>query len=285
MRLAGALDRFWYLRGYLVEGQRRLERALAADPRPTAARAKAAMGASGTLVIASRDFATARARAEEALELHRTLGDAWGVANSRFLLGFADVEEGHFQDAVAPLEESLRLFGELGDETRVSIVTFNLVWAYKELGERERGRALAEDNLRRARAMGSERTLSFALDSLETYAREEGRLDEALSMNREMLRLRWSAGDRLHVADSLGRFAAALAAMERPQAAARVLSCSVSAFQELGISVPVYWETRNEETLVALREQLGEAAIAEAWEQGRKMTIDEAVALALDSVD
>src|SRR5207249_7135538 len=99
MRLAGALDRFWYLRGYLVEGQRRLERALAADPRPTAARAKAAMGASGAAVIASRDYPTARARAEEALELHRTLGDAWGVANSRFLLGFADVEEGDFEGA------------------------------------------------------------------------------------------------------------------------------------------------------------------------------------------
>ena len=243
------------------------------------------MGASGAAVIASRDYATARARAEEALELHRTLGDAWGVANSRFLLGFADVEEGDFEGAVAPLEESLRLFGELGDETRVSIVTFNLVWAYKELGERERARALAEDNLRRARASGNERMLSFALDWLETYAREEGRLDEALSMNREMLRIRWGAGDRLHVADSLGRFAAVFAAMERPQAAVRLVACSVSAFQELGISVPVYWETRMDETLAALRVQLDEAAVAEAWEQGRKITIDEAVALALDSVD
>jgi len=39
----------------------------------------------------------------------------------------------------------------------------------------------------------------------------------------------------------------------------------------------------NEETLTAIRTQLDEAAFAEAWEQGRALTTDEAVALALNS--
>jgi tetratricopeptide (TPR) repeat protein len=186
---------------------------------------------------------------------------------------------------VGPLEESLRLFRGLGDQTRLSVVTFNLVWAYNELGDRERARALAEDSLRRARSGGNERTLSFALDSLETYAREEGRLDEALSMNREILRIRWGAGDRLHVADSLGRFAAVFAGLKRTRPAVQLLARSDSAFQELGISTPAYWETRRNETLAALRSQLDEGAFAEAWDEGLKMTLDEAVALALNTPD
>jgi len=41
----------------------------------------------------------------------------------------------------------------------------------------------------------------------------------------------------------------------------------------------------NEETLAVIRAQLDEAAFAEAWEQGRALTADEAVALALDLLD
>jgi len=59
LRLAGALWRFWNLRSHFVEGRRRLEGVLAADERPTAARAKALIGATGQ-ATGSRDYATAR---------------------------------------------------------------------------------------------------------------------------------------------------------------------------------------------------------------------------------
>jgi hypothetical protein len=36
----------------------------------------------------------------------------------------------------------------------------------------------------------------------------------------------------------------------------------------------------NDEALTLIRRQLDEAAVAEAWEEGRKLTADEAVALA-----
>lgn len=39
----------------------------------------------------------------------------------------------------------------------------------------------------------------------------------------------------------------------------------------------------NEQTLATIRTQLDGEALAEAWEQGRALTIDDAVALALDS--
>jgi len=42
---------------------------------------------------------------------------------------------------------------------------------------------------------------------------------------------------------------------------------------------------RNEETLAIVQSELDEALFAEAWEQGRTLTADEAVTLALDSID
>jgi hypothetical protein len=41
----------------------------------------------------------------------------------------------------------------------------------------------------------------------------------------------------------------------------------------------------NAETLTKIRAHLDEAAFAEAWEQGQALTVDEAAALALDSLD
>jgi hypothetical protein len=41
----------------------------------------------------------------------------------------------------------------------------------------------------------------------------------------------------------------------------------------------------NDEALTLIRAQLDEAAFAEAWEQGRTLTANEAVALGLDALD
>jgi hypothetical protein len=49
--------------------------------------------------------------------------------------------------------------------------------------------------------------------------------------------------------------------------------------------VPWWAGERNAKTLAIIRTQLDEAAFSEAWEQGRALTLDEAVALALDSIE
>jgi predicted ATPase/class 3 adenylate cyclase len=283
LRLAGALWKFWNMRGHLREGRRRLESALAADDRPTAARANALNGAGAIAVVVERDFATARLRAEEALRLHTELGDAWGSAYARFLFGFAAVEEGKFEEGPPHLEESLQLFGELGDDYYVGVVSFNLAWAYEELGDQERARALAEEMLSRGRATGNERQIAFALDLLERHARHEGRPRDALPMLKEGLRIRVDLHDPVHIADSLGRVASALAQTHEAEVATRLLSRAVAANEEIGIDMPIYQEKRNQETLAAIRAQLDEASFAAAWEQGRALTLDEAVALALES--
>jgi hypothetical protein len=53
--------------------------------------------------------------------------------------------------------------------------------------------------------------------------------------------------------------------------------------EEIGIR-PVWLQKTNDETLAAIRTQLDEGAFAAAWEEGRSLTADESVALALDSV-
>jgi predicted ATPase len=282
LRLAGALAEFWEIRGHLVEGRRRLERALHADERPTAARARALNGAAD-LALATGEVAAGRARAEQALALHRALDDAWGVANSGWELGYVAVEERDWARAQQLLEESVRTFRELGDQHSTLGATRALAWAYHQLGNLEHARALHEDNLARARALANKPMQADLLGSLANLAVDQDRVADALSMLNENHHIYSELGDLPGVAVNLCRFAKALASGGSAGTAARLLSCSDVLFEEIGGSEA--WVGRmNEKTLAAIRAQLDDAAFAEAWEQGRKLTLDEAVALALDSV-
>jgi predicted ATPase len=281
LRLAGALPRFWVMRGHPAEGLRRLEVALRADERPTAARARALNGAA-LMAFEVGDAATATVRAEEALTLNRAVGDAWGSAYARFLLGQAAIVERDWATGQQLFEESVRMFRELGDEHYILVANFNLAWMCGELGDTERNRALNEENLVRSRALGIERMEALSLSTLASFVREDGRIEEALSMLNEAYLIVRDVGDRVESADILSRFADILVSAQRPTTAARVLSCSETLREKFGTKRP-WVASRNEESLALIRTQLDEAAFAEAWERGRTLTADEAVALALES--
>ncbi len=281
LRLAGALSRFWYLGGHVVEGSRRLESALRTDEAPTAARGRALNGAA-MMAFEGGDLAAQRLRAQEAFALHRALGDAWGTAYSGHLLGYVALEEHDWARAQQLFDECVRAFRELGDEHYTLVATFNLAWAYEELGDPERARALHEENLRRARATGNERMEALSLAALADRVRDEGRVRDALAMLKASLRISRDLGERVEIADVLSRLASGLAVAGRAGPAARLLSSSMALHEKIG-SRRFWVAQRNEETLATIRTQLDEAAYAEAWEEGRRLTVDEAVALAMDS--
>ncbi len=284
LRLGAAVARFWYLKGHLLEGQRRLEAALRADERPTAVRAQALNGAA-VMALNIGNLETARLRAEQGLALNRTLGDAWGIAYSGMMVGNALGEGGDVAGAQPHLEESVRLFHELGDEHYDLIASTNLAWVTGGLGNPIRERAMHEDILRRARAIGSERMAAGALAQLAMFARDDGRLEEAGSMLREAIRLEHGHGNIIEVAINLARLASVLARAGRAPTSARLLSSSDAISEGVGASVPQWARRRNEETLTILRGRLDAAALAEAIAAGRMLTVDETVALALDSSD
>ncbi len=284
LRLAGALMRFWYLKSHLLEGQGRLEGALHADSSPTAARGKALNGAA-VMALNLGDIPKARLRAEEALALHRTLGDAWGTAYSGFMVANAFNEGGDQASAQPLLEESIRLFREIGEENLALVATSNLALVIGDLGERERERELHGDLLQQARAMGNERLEAGALAELALFARDDGRLGDAESMLKDAIRIEHRRGDVLSVVINLGRLASVLARGGRARAATQLLSSSEALTEGLGASVPFWAEKRNDETRVIIHEHLAEAAFAEAWKHGGALTVDEAVALALSEPD
>jgi predicted ATPase/class 3 adenylate cyclase len=282
LRLAAALWRFWDLRGHLVEGRRRLESALRADDRPTAARAKALSGAAD-MALGSGDVAIGGHWAGEALALNRKLGDDWGTAFSLMMVAYVTGQQGDWTRATELFDESVQRFRELGDQHYALRAARALAWAYEELGDLERSRQVAEDTLREARGTHDEWIQGVVLNQLAACAVGEGRLDDAVSLLKESYRIHCELGDGLFVAVIVCRFAAILALAGRPRTAASVLSTSAVLLEGIGARPP--WIAKIAEgALASIRAQLDEGTFADASERGMLLTADEAVALALDAL-
>jgi predicted ATPase/class 3 adenylate cyclase len=280
LRLAGSLQRFWIVRGHLAEGRRRLERLLALDGKPSSARAKALNGVA-LLALNMGDAAEGRVRASEALEIYRQLGNDWGAARSRFIVGYSFADEGRFEQARELLEQSRTGFLEQADEHNALFVGASLSWAYRELGEVERARVLDEQNLRRARELGNDSIVALSLAGLAMAALEEGRAAEALKMLTETLEIDRNLGDVRRSVDDLCRLCRVLAVTGKLDLAARLLAGAEGLHAEIGASVSPEIAELNRQTVELIRQQIGQPALAEAQAAGRRMTFEEAFRLAL----
>jgi len=285
MHLGGTIWEFWCLRGHFQEGWRRLEHLLGMDGRPTKARAKALTGATHLAPGAGVDQATQRLRAEQALALHRELGDPWSIAFAEHEFALALAMAGEFATARPLVEDSVRRLREVDDEHRALQATRVLAWCHLELGDLERAKALYEELLEGARAAGDEQMEARALATLSQFATDEGRNQDAFDLMREAYRLDREFGDSFEIANDLVYVARAVAFADRAVAAARLVSLYEAMCEELAILHASWVVKIREDAMSRARARLDEAEFTEAWEQGRTLTADEAIALALDPLD
>jgi predicted ATPase/class 3 adenylate cyclase len=284
LELAAAMCWFWNFRGYLVEGRLRVESALAGDSRPTSARATA-LTLAADFALDTGDHATSHLRAEEAVALHRELGDVWGAAYSLVSLGLSHgVVRSDWNAARHCFEEGVQLFHEVGDEHEELEAARRLAWSHEQLGDLERSRALHEDNVRRARATGDRFVEARSLGVLGTFLLDEGRVDDAVPLLEESYRLHRKGlnhPDRYSGGIVLCRFARALVLAGRLAGAAQLLACYERHSDELEVTEEDWVTEMNRETLTVIHARLDDAAFLAAWDEGKALSEDEAVELAL----
>ena len=113
LRMAVALWPLWMRRGYFTEGARLLDAALAADPEPTALRARGVTAASALAVRLARQERVVPL-AEEARAIQEALGDSSAVAGALLYRGMAEAARTHNPDARRSLRDAHALALEVG---------------------------------------------------------------------------------------------------------------------------------------------------------------------------
>jgi predicted ATPase/class 3 adenylate cyclase len=277
---AGALWRFWQQRGHLAEASRWFEEILAmpSGQARTAARAKALLGAGGVswwqvdrraagafyeeavaierelgdparlaeamynyaFVVAGEDIASAARLLDESLDLFRWAGDERGIAQALAVLVIRDAEAGEWNAVLARLEEVVAIWRRVGDRLHLA---FDLVWlafAHGRLGHAEEARAAALEALGIFLEVDNQTGVGIALFDLAFLATWEGRHEDAIRLAAAFETLREQVGG------PPGGFAGLLEGDPADEA----------------------------------RVHLSEDAARRAWEEGRAMSMDQAVTLA-----
>jgi non-specific serine/threonine protein kinase len=284
LRLAGALGRYWLIRGHWSEGRDALARLLARTEtdHSTPPRANALKWA-GNLAYMQGDYAPAHAFYEESLTVFRNLGDRAGVGAVLSNLGNTAVWQAEYAQACAYYEESLAIRRQLGDQWGIAASLNNLGnWAYLQ-GDYTRARACYEESLAISRELGDRTGDMLRLINLGNVTRMQGEYAEAHAVLVESLALARELANPFGTAMSLEAMGKLAVAREEYPRAARLLGSAEAHREEISAPLSPAEREELEREVSSVQRSLGEEAFAAAWAEGRGLSIEQAVALATAS--
>jgi predicted ATPase/DNA-binding SARP family transcriptional activator len=280
LRLAAALGRFWYMRGYLSEGLERLRRAVGDAPAEDATVAKA-LRSSSALALLRGDYQCAREAAERALAIYRRLGDESGVVRSLSNLGAILPALGELDVAAETLDECVRAAESLGDERLTALACNNRGDVALLQGDLEMAAAQFERSLVLLRSLDDTANVARALYNLGAVAVEQRRDDEAVALLQESLDLSDRVDDDEDVAWCLIGLAAVAAERGDVADAAAMLGFTAALLERLGATTKPVEERLFAKTRDRLRGALGAAELEVALAAGARLPRADAVGLGL----
>src|SRR5439155_6548471 len=285
LQLAGALGWFWLARSHFAEGSRRLEDGLAspAADGPLTARALTYLGA----IDATRGrSATALSRLERATELWDTVGDETELAAARDEFGWALYGGGEDELRAHELfQQNLEHARHLGHHELVSRSPVGVCQMLVVSGEFERAEPLALELYALMRDSEDVVYMCAADHYLADCAMH--RRDYSLAERHRLsaLETTLTSENVMQQAIEIHGLALTAAGLGRDEEALRLEGAVDAKYAELGavLALLSFYATWRERDLGAARARLGEARATAAFDEGRAMTWDQAVELALAS--
>lgn len=283
VRLAGALCNFWYDEGQIGEGIRWTSLALTRSAgAPPALRGKL-LGAAGELCFAQGAYERGRELTQQALHIHRALGDTVSTAWSMVVLGaHTTAFPGEFQKGLALCEEGLALFKHAAYRPGMA----RALVVRGELARMNGADALAqqayEEALSLYEAIGDRRRVGMVLSNMGHVALKQGNPERARELFTRAIEQMDQGGSDYFLVFGLAGLAGPLAAQGDAERAARLLGAAESVLENLGVDYQPPDRPAIEETIARVRGQLPDGAFQKAWAQGRGLSLREAVAYALE---
>jgi len=317
LRLAGALWRFWGMRGHVHEGRRWLAVALTrAGEAPPEVQARA-LNAAGNLARDAADYKESTTLHEQGLRLWRQLGDELGIARALNNLGVIARDRGDAARTIELCRESLARFRAIGDQWGAGVSLGNLGRAAGQQGDDAQARACFEECLAIFRALGDQGAVGAWLNHLARVVLSQGNVavaaiqaEESLALHREvgdvwgtalslntLGRVAQASGDhegaaarfaeslrlltehhaRRSIAEGLEDLAGVVAARGRPDWAARLLGAAEGLREEIGAERPHAEQMGYRRVVAAARHALGATAFDAAWAAGQALPLQQAV--------
>ena len=232
----------------------------------------------GFLAVREGDYSAAAPLYERSLNLRQQMNDqqqvAWSLAHMARLAHL----QGDLSLARTHRERSLRLARRLGDLRLIGDGLEHLASIARVEGNAAAARPLYEESVGIYRELEQSTALAWSLlglgnatASLQDDAAAFSAYQEGLNIFREM-------EHRVGVAFALERMAEFAGARGLPERAARIFGAAERLREVIAVPMPRFdREDYYDRAVANVRAAMGETACEEAWVQGRKMPLDDAI--------
>ncbi|WP_460338177.1 ATP-binding protein [Actinoallomurus acanthiterrae] len=266
----------------LGDGHRLLQRALAADPSPSTARART-LWADAWLCLRRGDLPAAAPLLEECRDLAERLDDQAQLAGVVHLTGLAAVLKEDFPRACALLRRALAYYRAAGDHGRAWTALLHLATAAVFMGD-ARATDLcreSEEMCESAGARWSRREAQW-ITGVDLWRRGDARA--ATGVIRQALRPPRVPSESLGLAYCVEALSWIAADQDQHEYAAELLGAADSLWRSAGAWLPALGPVARAHTdcETGLKRTLGQDAFAVAHARGARLTLEQAIARARD---
>jgi len=280
LRMAGALWWHWFSYGYHGAGYQWTQQLLLhMDEAPIIYHPKFLIAA-GQMARLQSDLLGARDLLQRALDVSRALGDKCQAAWALVLIGLTTLDEPDQANRLA--EEGLALFREMDDRSGMATAFNGLGEIARVNGHDEQARRNYEAAVVVAEQTGNIRRKYISLANLSYIAQHENDHGRAIALIRQKLELAREMKNYNDIATAIQVLSGSLAAVGEPERAARLLGAAETTLSRIGAHIETTDRPEYERINREVRTLLDEATFQAAWAEGRKMTLEQAVADALD---
>lgn len=226
------------------------------------------------------DFPAAEQSLLEAEMIARQTGSDGQLATvltTRAQLAFSGY--GDIQRAKGYLDEAVSFSASLQNEWATAMSLFGMGRAAGVMGDLGTARTKFLQSANLAKKIGNKRQMYSCYSELAHVLRENGELDEPLGIYRDLLPKWKDIGHRAAVAHELECIAYILAKKAHPQRAVTILGAADALRKKIDSAPTPLEQAEYEKEVASLRAKISEAEFRESWEEGQKLTMDEAIAL------
>jgi predicted ATPase/DNA-binding CsgD family transcriptional regulator len=280
LQLMVATTAYWHVRPYQAEVLRWLEIGLAA-PGEAAANLRA-LGhcLASFMTVDLGDLPATIAHAEEAISLEAANGDPLILGQAHYAVGFAWNEIGDAVRAAASNDQALALFRDHGAPFWVANVLADAGDFRLQRGDVAGAVPMLDEALEVLRPLGASWSLTTTLGTRGYAALLQGNLALAASFLAESLVVAERMNDVRHSLGAVAGLAGVALSFGQLERAARLLGAVDAAKEASGIRRPALAQHTSSVT-GAVQEHLPEPEFAVAWNEGRALRFDDAIADAL----
>jgi predicted ATPase/DNA-binding CsgD family transcriptional regulator len=283
LRLATELWRFWYARGCFIEGQRCLEGALATPVAEKSIVRVRALHGLGVMVWATGNLDRALDLLNTSLALACEIDDPWGIAaaqGDRAIIKF--LNGGDAAQARKATRNALKKFRALGDGYSEGLALTALGNIAQSQGNLVRATYQFQEALAVTRQNGDRRSQLLCLFNLGQTARLEGDLDRSAAYHHEGLALAHRQGLQEDMLYSLAGIAGVAVDRGQFKRAARLQGAVQALSGRMGISFQPMEQAQLDHEIATTRAAVADKPFTRAWEAGRGIALEDAVAEALE---